>query len=339
MGGNPKTLCAIIYLGAAIFVSNPLNQTYAEEICFDIPRYIKIREVQCTDSENQLGTKLIEGQFDISVHFNSTAAKQADELVFEITPGNPFHQVVDVSPRTRQTSSIEGPISIEKHDESNASIGVDVSGAYELLHGSTHAKNGSRRADILKYQQKPVQSTVIASGTIRRGTGAVVKLRKSNDSTLEGQHRITVTWEVPHQWQADLVQVSCFALTNVDRFVGNNETRVLDKTMLVVPIVVDEASALQKTKEFVRTDQRFRNKVDAWQPSGIDGWLEKNYREAKLTAKEIFSGKKTHDWKELIYRLDTRIDTKFVRDQMPKSLTDSAEQWVANRNRILVLSR
>ena len=337
--GDLSHYLRLFSFASAILVMMTASVIAAQDIRFDAPQLVKVRAVELPERQQAPGTKYIECHFYLSVHFDSPRASDSDELVFELSPGNPFHQIADLTPKTKQSTLVEGPISIEKHDESNASIGVDLNGAYEFLHGNTHVKNGQRQADILKYQQKPVQTTVVASGTIRRGTGALVKLRKSIDATLEGQHRITVTWEVPVDWQADLVQITCTAISNVDRFVGSSESIVLSRQILVVPIVANDAVAIEKTRDFVRTDQAFRRQVDEWKPSGIDGWFEQNFRSAKSTTKEFISGKRPPTWKELVYRLDYRIDNRFVKEKLPKSLANPAQQWVADRNKVLLLSR
>lgn len=332
----------------------------AQNVRFDLPAIIKVQQsseplasiqplvpksaaistqtppTQFASADN----KLITCHFDLSVHLDTDAASSAHELIFEIVPGNTFHQVVDFAPKTRQSSKVEGLVSIEKHDESNSSAGVDLNGSYEkLVHGSTHLTHGDRNTNTVRYQEKPDQTTVIASGTVRRGTGAIFKLRNSNDSTLEGQHRICVTWEVPNNWRGDLVQVTCIALGKVDRIVGKADSKVLARQLIVVPIAIDEPSALQTSKDFVTSDRQFRREVATWSPGGLDDWLDQNYREVRTSAKELFSGNTSPPWQQLIFRLDYRIDKHFVQKQLPRSLAEPAEQWLAERNHVLELSR
>ena len=81
--------------------------------------------------------------------------------------------------------------------------------------------------EVVTEQKKKIapKHLVVASGTTGEQHGVFFKLRPSPQSTLEGEHELTVRFVVPAIWRGDSVAVSCQA-TGQQKFLWLKQRKV-----------------------------------------------------------------------------------------------------------------
>jgi hypothetical protein len=159
------------------------------------------------------GHRLVEAIIPVSSLIRNGQAPDLREFFYSLHSPHHTLRVVDFDPKTTMTSDVEGPISIEKREEKIRGFGLTLSGQYEQMakaSGSSDLSNKSSEAR--KFEMLPEKQLLLASGTLARGHGVYFKFKPARNSSLEGEKRLRVVFQVPLEWRADYLRVDCEAL-------------------------------------------------------------------------------------------------------------------------------
>jgi hypothetical protein len=247
-----------------------------QTVRFDAPGFIEGREID--DAEFQTlhtNERLVEFSWEIAANFGVADLNGVTALSFRLHTLQPDVTIVDYCPRTLLESNIEGPIEVEKVDESNASLGISLNSGNSLpLNLGANAGVGGKNSQSLRYHQRPAQQLLISSGLEDRGLGLFVKLRRSSQFPLEGTHPIRVTLRLPRQWRTGFLRLDCEAIARKDSRLGESIYQSLGKRRFLIPILIggDEearlkARAIQQAEGALRASvlaEAGRGKSDRW---------------------------------------------------------------------------
>ena len=113
-------------------------------------------------------------------------------------------------------------------------FGLNSSVTAETL-GTVGGNLGSnwKNEQTLRFQRKPKQVLLVASGTIQRGTGAFFRFFPNDQLTLEGGRDLSVTFRVPATWRGGVLRVVCSASGTRSVFVGVGEPVNVTQTFVV----------------------------------------------------------------------------------------------------------
>ncbi|MCC6665204.1 MAG: hypothetical protein IT375_15745 [Polyangiaceae bacterium] len=203
----------IKFLLSLIATSAPLT-TLAEppRVHFDTPYAVACRDVT---PENYAalhpGKKLVEVRLEISSLLVAGSEKDLRQYLIRVQSPERSLAIADYLPKTAH-EAIASSLSMEQSTERNASIGINVSGKYELftLPGPS-ASVGERKTSSVKCELLPPLETVAASGTLERGTALFFKIKSTPRNLLEGTREYGLVLSVPAVWRADYLHVRCQA--------------------------------------------------------------------------------------------------------------------------------
>lgn len=217
-------LAAVWSLG----LGSPAARAEVPRVYFDMPYAVACRDV--TPSEFAAlnpSEKLVEARFQISSLLASGAEQDLTQFFYRIDSPQRSFAVSDYLPKTLHESAIAGTVAVKNTDEQTMSLGINFSGQYECLTGASATSGvGQKNVSGVEYQKLPALETVVASGTILRGTGVYFKLKASERNLLEGERSFAVVLRVPYAWRADYVHLRCEA-----EGVKRGMVRSLDETV------------------------------------------------------------------------------------------------------------
>ncbi len=202
----------------------------APRVHFDMPFTVACRDVTPPEfAAANPSHKLVEARLEISTLLLAGQERDLAQLFIRIDSPDRTVAVVDYLPKTLHESRFAKPIGITKTDEKNASLGIDVSGKYEMFTAlGANAGLGQKTTSCVKYDLLPPLETVAASGTLLRGAGVFFKLKGSERRLLEGASEFALVLRVPAEWRLDRLRVHCEA-TAIQRAIVSS----LDQTIRV----------------------------------------------------------------------------------------------------------
>jgi hypothetical protein len=281
-----------MYLAAGIVLATLAAAPASAEsprVHFDMPFTLACRDVTSAEfAAANPSHRLVEARFEISSLL--LAGKERDLTQFFIRIDSPQRSlaVVDYLPQTHHESRLASPIGVTKTDETNASIGINVAGKYEILTavGAT-AGLGQKNTSCVKYDLLPPLETVAASGTLLRGAGVFFKLNASPRHPLEGAREFALVLRVPIDWRVDYVRVRCEAQAIERGLVSSLDQSVAagQREFLVSLYQEGDEAARLRAEEFALRDAAARTSAAAAreksQPSSPAAWLSKLLVEGK----------------------------------------------------------
>jgi len=201
---------------AAWFVTFAWGHVSAGEpprVHFDMPFTIACRDVTPRDfAAAYPNQRLVEARFEISSLLLAGREQDLTQIFVRIDSPERSVSIVDYLPKTLHESRLASPIGISKTDERNASIGINVTGKYEILTTlAATAGLGQKTTSCVKYDLLPPLETVAASGTLLRGAGVFFKLKGNQRRLLEGASEFALVLKVDRDWRTDHVRVMCTA--------------------------------------------------------------------------------------------------------------------------------
>lgn len=307
------------------------QQTAAPRVQFDAPYQLTIRELPAASQLAGAGEKLVEARFEISSIIVAGSERDITQFVFQLQSLQRTMQVYDYQPRSARDTSITGNVAITEGRENSNSSGFDLTGRYQewtnaTLHlGESQKENGSRRFDRL-----PPLETVVASGTIFRGTGVYFKLHTTDRQLLEGATTISVLWRVPADWRADYVHLRCFAEGRVR---GQNLQRVGQRDFLIPVALAGDREAQQAAARFARSEANVR--ILARQSAAELG----NKPQAPWQRVNIFADNETadvpHDWLDRLLYLPSNPQ---IPQRLPANVRAAANDFLAAREALAELN-
>jgi hypothetical protein len=195
-----------------VFISIPVAAGEPPRVQFDMPYAISCRDVSPPDyAVKQPGAKLIEAKFQISALLLAGEEQDLTQYFIRVELPNRPLAVADYLPKTQQ-ESIAKAMTIDRGTENVASLGINLSGKYELLTlPGPSAGIGQKKTSSVKLDLLPPLETVAASGTLGRGSEVFFKLRATPRNPLEGTREYALVLSVPANWRADYLRVRCEA--------------------------------------------------------------------------------------------------------------------------------
>ena len=248
---------------------------------------------------------------------------------------------MDYGPKSQTVSHIDGPISVDRSD--NTSVGIGLNGQsdkleFATLTGNADLSKGS--SDRKSYKEIPQRYPVIASGTIKRGTGAFFRFHRSRTETLEGGREVVVAFRVGRDWRGGLLKVDCRALGQRKMLGAISQEIDQNKTFMMPVYIEGDVSANGLANEFVDAEQTLRrhwhHRSKAQSKSGSELLLAGFNPFAFSTSK---SSADSDLWmQQLIHSGDHRI-LRGLENDLAKSTVAVAGKFVRSRENLLDLSR
>lgn len=230
-------------------------QTTTPEVAFDVPASLVCRDVT-TDAfrADRPGERLIQIEAPVTLLLYHGEPAKVDDMVVEIRGTAAGLHVYDYSPRTELTSELADPIKVTRTTATDKSIGASLGGKLAgdvALTPTVSAGSAMKESSTETRSRLAPKRAVIVSGTTSGRTGVYYKLRRSTQSTLEGERTFQVTFAAPQDWDGGSVEVRCLArgekkwLFVDQRRVWNETTRPVELRLVshtVAKPAIDDSS-------------------------------------------------------------------------------------------------
>ncbi|QDU27893.1 hypothetical protein ETAA8_29840 [Anatilimnocola aggregata] len=300
---------------------------------FDAPYSIAVRELPLPPSPTLGHEKLVESRLDISSLVVAGNERDVTQFVFQVQSMQRTMIVQDYLPRSARDTSVAGNVSVNEGREDSTNFGLDITGNYQNLTGAAaHLGQGQKENASRKFERLPALETVVASGTVFRGTGAYFKLHTTDRQLLEGATTVSVIWKVPANWRADYLHVRCLAEGRVR---GQNAQRVGQRDFLVPLYVAGDVQAQQTAFEFARAEANLR--ITARQ--NIEELTNRPQLPFGRGLAPLFVGDNDpqvpHDWLERILYLPSLSN---VPGKLPAVVRTAANDYVTARQELAAYS-
>jgi hypothetical protein len=187
---------------------------------FDFPRTIACREVTPPDfGDVSPGEMVIEAVLPVSVIVYRGDVHRIEELVIEIDGASYGLHVHEYAPMTRLDSDIIEPMEVTTTSESGTTLEATLGGklpipgaeAAACLTPSITGGKTDREVSTETVNRLAPKQAVVVSGTTSKAQAVFFKFRKSTQTTLEGQHEVSVKFVVPREWTVSELQVTVVA--------------------------------------------------------------------------------------------------------------------------------
>lgn len=189
--------------------------TKTPDVTFDVPNTLVCRDVT-TEAFRQEhpGERLLRVEAPVSLLLYHGEASRIRDVVVEIDGAGAGLRVHDYAPRTELASELANPIEVKQTEGIDktlgGSLGGKISGDVALLPTISGGVTKNETKTETRSRLAPKQAVVV-SGTLNERRGVYFKLRKSSQSTLEGERTFSVTFIAPTDWPGGSLDVSCLA--------------------------------------------------------------------------------------------------------------------------------
>ena len=142
-------------------------------VVFDVPAMLPVHELIQVGVPPVTHSKIVEIVIPVTVEISPSDREHISEFRFDVSWNGHAFPIEDYGPKSQTDSHIDGTINVDRSDES--SVGVGLNGHSDKLEVATLTGNAdlSKRSSARQsYKEIPQHHPVIASGTIKRGTGA-----------------------------------------------------------------------------------------------------------------------------------------------------------------------
>lgn len=198
-------------------VSLTTAQADPPEVRFDVPQRVSAHQV--LDATEPTAQRLIEVSVPISARVTRGDVRGVQQITIEIDGGRDALVVHDFAPSTALGSEHAGDIQVTTTSEKSKSFEASLGGQSPIPIGDVVAQVTPSFSAGVKNRTAETQSTArlspkrptVVSGTINEGRGVFFQLRPSSQTTLEGQHQLSVVFRVPDNWSAGQLEVRCWA--------------------------------------------------------------------------------------------------------------------------------
>lgn len=219
------------------------------EVGFDIPLVLTCHDVTTQAfASNHPGERLVEVRAPISLLLYRGEPERLRDVVIEIDGGESGLRVHDYGPRTQLASDHAKPISEQRTVAEDKTLGASVGGklsgdlAISPSISGGYSKSETRTSTTHKL---PPKEAVLVSGTTNSRRGVYFKLRRTDQSTLEGEHEFCVTFIAPEDWPGGVVEVRCVA-RGKQKWLMVEQRRVWNETTAPVELrLVSHAERLE----------------------------------------------------------------------------------------------
>lgn len=186
-------------------------------VLFDVPKRLVAHEVVEPAAPNPY--RLVEITVPVSTRVAKGDVGKVQEITIEIDGGCAALVVHDFAPQTTLGSELADDIKVTTTTEKATSLDATLGGQSPIPIGdvvahvtpSISAGNKNRTAETKTTSRLAPKRPIVVSGTISEGHGAFFQLRPSTQTTLEGQHQLSIVFRVPYDWTAGHLDVRCWA--------------------------------------------------------------------------------------------------------------------------------
>ena len=226
---------------------------------FDVSRFVACRNVTADEFARANGDeKLIQARLQVSALVFQGQAEHISECLYRFeNPTDTLQpsgaaQVVDYLPRTTMDSNVAGNIRVQRSNEGDKQLSLNVGGNVELAHGSLGASRSKSTRSALEYELLPPQEMVAAVGTTGRGTGVYFKLHRTPQISLEGSRDFVITLRVPANWRGGHLRAACQAMQR-----SGDLAQTIGSGAFVIPLYLDgDADAKQRAQALSGAENR-----------------------------------------------------------------------------------
>lgn len=334
IGRFPVIFLLAIGLSASVA---PLARLAADEpVRFDVPALVPARELVVEGAKLTPFEKLIEVVIPVSTQIDSDLRNSIDEFRFDIFWNRSPVAVVNYGPKTQTVSDIEGLITVEKRQDKNANLGLNLKGDYQKLTATTQAQLSNSRGSTYHYTEIPQYEILVASGTIKRGTGTFFRFHPSKRDTLEGGRDLVVAYRVPAGWRGGILQVECRA-EGEKKVIGPWGDAIKIGRSFVMPIYLEcDDQARVIATEFAQAQEnltsRWKRQLQQTNPAGFK-------HEIEVLFGVDATGNVPPQWtQQLIQTGDDRHFELYER-KLPEPVRSAAAEFVEARQQLTRLAR
>ena len=143
--------------------------------------------------------------------------ERVEEVAIEVRLEDPALAVRQYTPATRLESEFASEIEIKTTSGGDRQLDASLGGVLPIAGGVAHltpsisAGSGEHSSATKTVTRKSPKQAVVVSGALNHRRGAFFKFRRSTQSTLEGEHDLTLTFAAPADWQGGKLTVACQA--------------------------------------------------------------------------------------------------------------------------------
>lgn len=321
------TYCISVFVKIQI-VLVVVGQMFAQSVSFDCPAVTGADLTQLSSS-----SKLVEVTLPISVS-NHDAKWALQDLRVDVHWNRNAYPVVDYAPRTQMRSDFDGPIEVENRTETRVAVGAKTSSSYfEFVSPTLNADVGRNRSESRRYNQIPEQSLFIASGTAKRGTGVFFNFKPSPVDSMEGDRQLKMTFDVPVTWRGGILQVTIRALGRRKKLAAFYDDFDQARVFMVGVYEKGDEQARRFAGQFARLEQQLRY-----------DWERYTDRQQSTTQQfERFLAGQTNEvsplWVHQLIQSDSDRVVRLVEKRIPKSIAQTASEFVDARRNLVALGR
>ena len=326
---------------------------------FDVPAMLSVYEIVPPDTAPVSPYKTIEIVVPVTSEIRAADRKHIDEFRFDISWNRKIFPVVDYGPKSKTTSHIDGLIAVEQTHNKGGSISLSGnSDKLEVLTLNGKGDLSNQKNSRKSYQEIPQHKTLVASGTIKRGTGAFFRFHPSRTETLEGGREVVIAYRVARDWRGGVLRVECRA-TGERKIFGNLTEPIDVAKAFIVPVhMTGDQQSLDAALDFVRAENNLKK---SWHSSQATAKPSKKPHSAFRwplveSAMETFhlagfsqgravpsqqnaSSQLPDQW---VHRLIQSGDDRYLsryQAALPNSVQTSAAVFVSARQRLVELSK
>jgi hypothetical protein len=333
-----------IFTNKQVFVTGlllalPLNPVAANDavVRFDAPAKIAVRRISLDRSHeiDSSSEKVIELQLPVSSEIGMRDRGNVSSFRFDIVWSQGSYPLVDYAPKTQTVSAIDGLIDVEKNEDQVKGVGGSITGRFpEMVNGSVKADLSKRTGSTVKYQERPRQDVLVASGTTNRGCGVFFRFHPSKQTTLEGGRDLILAFRVPNTWSGGVIKLKC-SVTGERRIIGSWSDSFEESCIFVIPVYLEgDDQARDAACDFVDSETRLRINWDQMKNRVTDGptYLHRVTRSEQLQ-------NLPPQWAHRLIQSGRDEYLEKFRADLPKDLADVADQFVLARKGMFALSR
>ncbi len=350
------TCFALLALGTLSLPTAAADQS----VKFDVPAMLAVHEIIPPGSAPVSPYKVIEIVIPVTSEIRAADRQHINEFRFDISWNRKLFPVVDYGPKSQTTSHIEGLIAVDQSNDSGGGISLNANTEkLEVLSLNGKGDYSKRQSRRESYTEIPKHQTLVASGTIKRGTGAFFRFHTSRTETLEGGRNVIIAYRVARDWKGGVLRVECRA-TGQRKVFGTLTEPIDVAEAFVVPVYMDgDPQALAAVTKFVQAEINLKR---SWRSSrSATGAKKRTHSTFRWPLVESTMGnfslagfpqnshshaaqKKTNlqipdQWvHRLIQSGDDRYLSKY-HAALPRSVQTSATVFVSARQKLLELSK
>jgi hypothetical protein len=213
------------------------------------------------------GYKLMEARLDISSLLKAGQEKDLTQYFIRVDCPHQTLTIADYLPKTKH-EAIASSVTKQDSTERVASLGINLSGKYELLTlPGPSAGIGEKKTSSVKYELLPPLETVAASGTLERASALFFKIKATPRNLLEGTREYALVLRVATNWRADYIRVRCEAEGIRRNMIStfDEETKCGQREFLVALYLDGDEGARKIAENFARREAA---RTAGSQPSG-----------------------------------------------------------------------